>query len=62
MQKNHSSSKPIMDMQPGTFGLRMGVVGIQVDRNAKQKKVNIPIDVVIQPHKPRRHRVPILIE
>ncbi len=62
VQRNHPSSKLIRDMPPGTFGLRMGVVGIQVDRSAKEKKVNIPIDVVIQPHKPRRHRVPILIE
>ena len=61
-QKNFPSTKPIMEMPPGTFGLRMGVIGIQVDRNAKEKKVNIPVDVVIQPHKPRRHRVPILIE
>ena len=62
VQKNHPSSKPVVDMPPGTFGLRMGVVGIQVDRNAKEKKVNIPIDVVVQPHNPRHHRVPILIE
>ena len=62
VQKNHPSSKPTTEMPRGTYGLRMGVVGIQVDRNAKEKKVNIPIDVVIQPHKPRRHRVPILIE
>jgi hypothetical protein len=62
VQKNHPSSKPIVDMPPGTFGLRMGVAGIQVDRSLKERKVNIPIDVVIQPHRPRRHRVPILIE
>jgi hypothetical protein len=62
VQKNYSSSKPIKDMPPGTFGLRMGVVGIQVDRDGKEKNVNIPIDVVIQPHKPRPHRVPVLIE
>jgi hypothetical protein len=62
VQKNHSSSKSITEMSPGTFGLRMGVVGVQVDRSGKEKKVNIPIDVVIQPHKPRRHRVPILVE
>lgn len=62
VQKNYPSSKPIAEMPPGTFGLRMGVVGIQVDRDGKEKKVNIPMDVVIQPHKPRRHRVPILVE
>lgn len=62
VQKNHPSSKSIRDMPPGTFGVRMSVAGIQVDRNGKEKRVNIPIDVVIQPHKPRPHRVPILIE
>ncbi|MGO9239179.1 MAG: XamI family restriction endonuclease [Bryobacteraceae bacterium] len=62
VRKNHPSSAPITEMPPGTFGLRMGVVGIQIDRDSNQKKVNIPIDVVIQPHNPRRHRVPILIE
>lgn len=62
VEKQHSATKPIVEMPPGTFGLRMGVTGIQVDRNGKEKKVNIPIDVVIQPHKPRRSRVPILME
>jgi hypothetical protein len=62
VQKNHSSSKPITEMSPGTFGLRMGVVGMQVDRSGKENRVNIPIDVVIQPHRPRRHPAPILIE
>jgi hypothetical protein len=62
VQHNHPASKPVTEMPTGTFGLRMGVTGIQVDRSAKEKKVNIPIDVVIQPHKPRGHRVPILIE
>lgn len=62
VQKNHPSSKPITDMPHGTFGLRMGVVGIQLDRSGNEKKVNIPVDVVIQPHEPRRHRAPILIE
>jgi len=62
IQKNYSASKSIMEMPPGTFGLRMGVGGIQEDRTGKQRKVNIPIDVVIQPHNPRGHRVPILIE
>jgi hypothetical protein len=50
VQKQHPTTKPITEMQPGTFGLRMGVTGIQVDRDGKEKKVNIPIDVVIQPH------------
>lgn len=62
VQKNHAPSKSIADMPPGTFGLRMGVVGLQADRKGQEKRVNIPIDVVIQPHQPRRHRVPILME
>jgi XamI restriction endonuclease len=62
VQRQHPSTKPITDMRPGTFGLRMGVTGIQVDKNGKEKKVNIPIDVVMQPHRPRCHRIPILME
>lgn len=62
VQKQHPATKPIIEMPPGTFGLRMGVTGIQVDRTGNEKKVNIPIDVVMQPHTPRRHRVPILME
>lgn len=43
-------------MQLGTYAFRMNVsVG-------KSLKVNIPIDIVIQPKKPRRGRLPILIE
>src|SRR5262245_39883571 len=43
-------------MEPGTYTLRMNLaVG-------KTHKVKIPIDVVIQPKKPRKDRQPILIE
>jgi hypothetical protein len=67
IQKNHPSSKPITEMPPGTFGLRMGVIGIQERKSKttgeiKTKSVNVPIDLVIQPRKPRRNRIPILIE
>jgi XamI restriction endonuclease len=43
-------------MQPGTFAFRMNVVVGDV------RKVNIPIDAVIQPRVPRQTRLPILIE
>lgn len=56
VKKAHPSGKPITEMEPGTFCFRMNV---QVGR---AKKVNIPIDVVIQPKKPRPSRIPILIE
>jgi hypothetical protein len=43
-------------MEPGTYTFRMNLeVG-------KSLKVNIPIDVVIQPKKLRKDRLPILIE
>ncbi len=52
----HSGGKPLTDMQAGTYTFRMNIaVG-------KALKVNIPVDVVIQPKKPRRDRLPILIE
>jgi hypothetical protein len=52
----HPSGKPLMEMEPATYAFRMNLsVG-------KTLKVNIPIDVVVQPNKPRRDRLPILIE
>lgn len=56
VQKTHPSGIPVAAMEPGTYNFRMIVVA-----GAKQK-VNIPIDVVIQPKRPRPTRVPILIE
>src|SRR5208283_1770531 len=47
---------PIVDMEPGTFAFRVNVpVG-------SARKVNIPIDVVIQPKVSRKGKIPILIE
>lgn len=52
----HPSGKPLTDMEAGTYTFRMSLaVG-------KSLKVNIPVDVVIQPKKLRRDRLPILIE
>jgi hypothetical protein len=46
----------IAEMEPGTFAFRVNVpVG-------SARRVNIPIDVVIQPKAPRQGRIPILIE
>jgi hypothetical protein len=48
--------KPLTEMEPGTYTFRMNVpVG-------KSLKVNIPVDVAIQPTKLRKGRLPILIE
>jgi hypothetical protein len=44
------------EMPPGTFAFRRIVVV------GDRRKVNIPIDVVIQPKQPRRSRIPLLIE
>jgi type II restriction enzyme len=52
----HPPGKPLTEMEPGTYTFRMNLaVG-------KTLKVNIPIDVVIQPKKLRKDRLPILIE
>ncbi len=55
-KQSHPSGKPLTDMEAGTYTFRMNLaVG-------KALKVNIPVDVVIQPKKPRKDRLPILIE
>ena len=52
----HPPSKPLVAMEPGTYTFRMNLaVG-------KAHKVNIPVDVVIQPKKLRKDRLPILVE
>jgi hypothetical protein len=54
--RSHSPSRPIVDMEPGTYAFRLNLaVGDALT-------VNIPIDVVIQPKTPRPGRLPILIE
>lgn len=55
-KQSHPATKPLTGMEGGTYAFRMNLpVG-------KAVKVNIPIDVVIQAKKPRKDRVPILIE
>jgi hypothetical protein len=55
-QKAHPPGKPLTDMEPGTYAVRMNVVV------GETKKVNIPIDIVVQPKKLRKGRLPVLIE
>jgi type II restriction enzyme len=55
-KQGHPPGKPLTDMEPGTYTFRMNLaVG-------KALTVNVPIDVVIQPRKLRKDRLPILIE
>lgn len=52
----HPGGKPLAEMEAGTYAYRMNLVV------GKILKVNIPIDVVIQPKRLRKDRLPILIE
>lgn len=52
----HPSGLKLADMEPGTFSFRMNILV------GTQRKVRIPVDVVVQPMKPARHRLPVLIE
>lgn len=55
-KKPHPSDEPLTEMEAGTYTFRMNLsVG-------QSHKVNIPVDVVIQPKKLRRDRLPILVE
>ena len=52
----HPTGKPLTEMEAGTYTFRMNLpVG-------KALKVNIPVDVVIQPRKRHKDRLPVLIE
>jgi hypothetical protein len=55
-QKSHSPSKPLFEMPAGTYSYRMTVNVGEIN------KVKIPVDVVIQPKKMRRSKLPVLIE
>lgn len=55
-KKMHPSSLPLGEMTPGTFSFRQNVVV------GDGRKVNIPVDAIIQPHIPTSHSLPILIE
>ncbi|MBI4517743.1 MAG: XamI family restriction endonuclease [Deltaproteobacteria bacterium] len=52
----HPPCKLLMEMEPGTYAVRMNLaVG-------RALKVNLPVDVVIQPRQLRKDRLPVLIE
>ncbi len=55
-KQSHPGGKPLAEMEAGTYSFRMNL-GV-----GKTVKVNIPIDVVIQPKKVRKDRLPVLIE
>lgn len=55
-KRSPASDRPLEEMPPGTYAFRVNVV---VGRTVS---VKIPIDVVIQPHKPRPGGLPILVE
>ncbi|MBK6725932.1 MAG: XamI family restriction endonuclease [Xanthomonadales bacterium] len=55
-KQGHSTGLPLTKMEPATYAFRMNIpVG-------KALVVNMPVDVVIQPKKRRKDRLPILIE
>ncbi|HEY4689132.1 MAG TPA: XamI family restriction endonuclease [Anaerolineae bacterium] len=56
MQAHHNPSMTFMEMQSGSFAFRVNVVA------GAPRTVNVPVDVVIQPHKPQPSGLPILIE
>ena len=52
----HQPGRTLRDMPPGVFALRMNVMA------GDKRTVNVPIDTIIQPHKPHPSGLPILIE
>ena len=55
-KQSHPGGKPVKEMEPATYTFRMNLpVG-------KTRKINIPIDVVVQPRRLRKDHLPILIE
>lgn len=57
VQQAPASGQDLTKMKPGTFAFRLNVPVAEGEH-----RVNIPIDVVIQPKKPHPSRLPILIE
>jgi type II restriction enzyme len=55
-KQDHPPSQPLKEVELGTYDFRMNLtVG-------RAHKVTIPVDVVVQPRKPRKDRLPVLIE
>lgn len=55
-KQSHPTGTPLAEMEAGTYSFRMNL------RVGAALKVNIPVDVVIQPKEPRKDRLPVLIE
>jgi type II restriction enzyme len=55
-KRSHPAGEPLTAMEAGTYTFRMNVVV------GKTVQVNMPIDVVVQPKKLKKHRLPVLIE
>jgi len=55
-QRPHPAAPSLREMAPGTYGFRMVVVA------GDPHKVNIPIDVVVQPKRLTADHLPVLIE
>lgn len=68
LQRNGYKSLPVghkikfNTMSPGTFSFRMNVPVKSLDALGQERFVNIPIDVVIMPHKAKANDLPLLIE
>jgi hypothetical protein len=56
VKKAHPSGRELQGMEAGTYSFRQIVVVGDV------KQVNIPVDVVIQPHSPKPSSLPVLVE
>lgn len=56
MEQPHPSGKPLTEMSAGTFSFRLNVLA------GTKSRISLPMDAVVQPHRLRPSRVPILIE
>ncbi len=57
LQKQLSSGAPLTAMEAGTFAFR-----VNVSVRGARTTVNIPIDVVVQPKRPKKSGIPVLVE
>jgi hypothetical protein len=51
-----AAKAPLTEMAPGTFAVRLALLV------GEARKVKVPIDVVVQPRRPRANRLPVLFE
>ena len=57
VRRPHRAGAPLPTMRAGTFCFRYSIV-----TGAEVHKVNVPIDAMIQPRRPRANGIPILVE